>query len=125
LFVVKEVAVKGEFVLLIFQRERERERDHGWTSSSSTISFLYVIINFRYCTNLSGRLELCQKDSSFFFPHFGKEYILLLLLLVPLLGSIYFFFEGAYCSRRDDDLMIFCCLICRLGLLQVSNKTER
>jgi hypothetical protein len=27
LFVVKEVAVKGEFVLLIFQRERERERE--------------------------------------------------------------------------------------------------
>ncbi len=77
LFVVKEVAVKGEFVLLIFQREwerqRETERDHGWTSSSrstTTTTSLYVIIHFRYCTNLTGRLELCQKDSSFFFFFF-------------------------------------------------------
>ncbi len=61
----------------------------------------------------------------FFFSHFGEEYLLLLLLLVPLVGSILFFFEGVYCSGHDDDLMIFCCLICRLGLQQVSNKIER
>jgi hypothetical protein len=106
-------------VLLIFHRERqrERERDHGWTSSSrsTTTTSLFVIINFRCCTHLTGRLELCQKDSSFFFPPFGKRVPTPIAVAGALVGSILFFFQGEYFCRHDDDLMIFCSLIADLG----------